>query len=341
MFVARVRSMWEDFLALSKKYWFVYVSVLLVEDRAQGWVNDQIDKFAPSAIGDAVSTPFLLFIGVIAVLGLLAFLDTRRDVATLHPSGTGGQEALKSEFDRHLQNALAEQNESLRKLAEENEKHAQNESRAAEAIRQERDALAKTVTSQQQRLETQSVQISVRDDRLKAIEPKIAWADSLVERARGVHPLLIQRDRQRWLSKLENLDKNEPWFEIGIVFEYCGVHRLIIGERIEGRLARWNHEPFNLEPILTFGVDDKPPFDHFGPSGAVMRLRQRVSTATAADLRTALGLTNEAYSGTERLFNLISRDLFISVRLLSYDGEVLFDGRFLGEDLETRYTVGA
>jgi hypothetical protein len=149
--------MWDDFFALSKRYWYIYVGVLLLEDRVQGWANDQIDKIAPSAAGDVVTTPFLLFIGVIAVLGLLAFLDTRHGHVPVSPPSF---DSSGLEVDDDYVRSLTQQ---LTKAYEDADHELAKRDGAIVALRKERDGLAKRVMRQQEQLTTQLRQIEARD----------------------------------------------------------------------------------------------------------------------------------------------------------------------------------
>ncbi len=131
--------------------------------------------------------------------------------------------------------------------------------------RQEVEALQNELIETQQKLVTQQLltdnaenEVRRRDAQLDGVRKKVDWADDLIERARGVQPISIAAEGA-WLARpSDTLNNKEPWFDLCISFVYYGVHRLIVGERLTGSLARWGGEKYNHDPRLSFDWDNAP-----------------------------------------------------------------------------------
>lgn len=319
-FGGRVRAIWDQFFTLSRKYWLLYVAVLLVEDRAQNWANDQIDSFAPAAVRDIVAAPFLLIAGVTTAILLLAYVETRSS-------------ANKS-LDDPLSEMSPEDRADLLELA------AQEQRRLIAREDQEARTMKKLEADYAQAEKERVLWVNTAAERateIASLKPKAEWADSVINAERSRAPLVEVVNAALW--NLEMLKADDPYFEIGYSFRYIGNLQLVIGDPPPSGKLSLDGESFAREPEIMIDWKLPLPFDRTGPTGGILRFRQYVTPARAEKLRVRLQLDREEFRGREGEVEFITRDLRIATRLISFDGHILREGFLLGEYLTLRYAI--
>lgn len=219
--------------------------------------------------------------------------------------------------------ALAKERRALKEKADELQLRYSDAHREASAAIQARD-LAK-------------VHVKERAARVAELEPLAEWASELIEKERDRQPIEIDR-RYIWIHEPETLRANEPKFQLRIGFEYFGVHRLIVGEKCNGALSRYQREEYNHEVKVTFDHDkDNSAFVRVGYTRATLCLTQKVSRESADEL-----LAIMSKNVPEGLLTVGTKGVFVSVRVVArHHDEELYSGRFpLSEDIEARYSWG-
>jgi|CXWL01.1.fsa_nt_gi hypothetical protein len=182
---------------------------------------------------------------------------------------------------------------------------------------------------------------SVQDDHLKyltlslaqqseieAMKPRAAWADALVERERGAPQMLYFRPLRAEVWNQDHLeDPSDPYFEIGIFYDYVGVLHMTIGDGCTGHLS-WDGREFPIAPRFTAFSSTPLPIETDGPASGHIRIRQYLSVERAAELR--------AYLGKRAEMEFQTKDLAIPLVITTFEGVTLYAGRLIGEHLSAR-----